>query len=268
MPKPLSELPLACASRIEWLLTDVDDTLTWQGKLPPDTLTALQHLEDVGVKVVAVTGACAGWCDQIARLWPLHGVIGENGAFWMRKDDNAFHINYLRNRVEMQKDQKALYQAISEILSDYPEIQFAQDQAFRFSDVAVDLGQDVTAVSTQLKSEIAHRVRNIKVNGSYVNATLSSIHLNAWVGDYSKRATGEAYVRSHNQGELPELSKLAYVGDSLNDEGMFAWLSTTIGVANITPVLNQLDAQPAYLTERRGGFGFAQLAKVIVKAKS
>ncbi|MFP3416087.1 HAD hydrolase family protein, partial [Bacillus sp. SIMBA_074] len=73
------------------MLTDVDDTLTWQGRLPPEALIALAELERAGVKVVAVTGACAGWCDQMAKMWPLHGVIGENGAFWMRKDTTGFN---------------------------------------------------------------------------------------------------------------------------------------------------------------------------------
>lgn len=268
MPKPLSELSLEYAQHIEWLLTDVDDTLTWQGRLPPETLLALQNLEKVGVKVVAVTGACAGWCDQIARLWPLHGVIGENGAFWMRKNGEAFHVKHVRNSVRMKKDQLALYQAIETLLEEYPEIEFAQDQAFRYCDVAVNLGQDRAPISCDLKTEIAQRVRAIKVGESYVNATLSSIHLNAWVGEHSKRATGEAYLREYNHGRLPDLSKLAYVGDSLNDEGMFTWLPTTFGVANIAPVLSQLDSKPTFITERSGGFGFSQLADVISQAKS
>lgn len=50
MPNPLSELNVESLKQIEWLLTDVDDTLTWQGKLPPETLVALAELERVGVK--------------------------------------------------------------------------------------------------------------------------------------------------------------------------------------------------------------------------
>jgi len=90
MPKPLSELTLEQARQIKWLLTDVDDTLTWEGKLPAETLLALTQLQAVGVSIVPVTGACAGWCDQMARLWPVHGVIGENGAFWMQKNAKGF----------------------------------------------------------------------------------------------------------------------------------------------------------------------------------
>lgn len=73
--------------QVDWVLTDVDDTLTWEGRLPPETLIALQKLRDSGKKVVAVTGACAGWCDHIAQLWPVDAVLGENGAFIMEKKD-------------------------------------------------------------------------------------------------------------------------------------------------------------------------------------
>ena len=36
-----------------------------------------------------VTGRPAGWCDHIARMWPVDAVVGENGAFYMRHDAAA-----------------------------------------------------------------------------------------------------------------------------------------------------------------------------------
>ena len=88
--------------KIDWVLTDVDDTLTWQGQLPPETLIALSKLRDSGKKVVAVTGACAGWCDHIAQLWPVDAVLGENGAFIMEKkkrlSDIALRYSFARSQ--------------------------------------------------------------------------------------------------------------------------------------------------------------------------
>jgi len=48
---------------------------------------------------------------------------------------------------------------------------------------------------------------------------------------------------------------------------MFAWLSLTFGVKNILPILSKLTAKPAYLTDQKGGYGFAELAEVILQAK-
>ena len=35
-----------------------------------------------GSRVVPVTGRPAGWVDHIARMWPVDGVVGENGGLW------------------------------------------------------------------------------------------------------------------------------------------------------------------------------------------
>jgi len=38
------------------------------------------------VKVIPVTAAPAGWCDQMARMWPVDGVISENGGLFIQRD--------------------------------------------------------------------------------------------------------------------------------------------------------------------------------------
>ena len=37
-------------------------------------------MKNTKIKTVVVTGRSAGWCDLIARWWPVNSVIGENGA--------------------------------------------------------------------------------------------------------------------------------------------------------------------------------------------
>ncbi|OBT14781.1 hydrolase [Vibrio sp. UCD-FRSSP16_10] len=256
-----------CLQNIEWLLTDVDDTLTWEGKLPYVTLQALYELEQVGVKVVAVTGACAGWCDQIAKLWPVHGVIGENGAFWMQKHSHGFEVHSELPLKILQSQQDQLKQHLQTLLAQYEDIGFASDQTFRFCDVAINLSQDRVAVSDEIAQELMHKCRALIVDGKPVHATLSSIHLNVWIGDHNKRSTGEAYLRANCDFDALPLEQVSYVGDSLNDEAMFKWLPTTFGVNNISKVLAQLTHKPSHLLEQNGGFGFAQLAQQIVAAK-
>lgn len=252
---------------INWLLTDVDDTLTWQGKLPPQTLLALTRLQQAGVKVVAVTGACAGWCDQMAKLWPLHGVIGENGAFWMSCGERGFTSHFTRPATEMKRQQTALLEAVNTMLQDYPGVTLAPDQAFRFCDVAVNIAQDREPVDSAVCDELLRRIQTLEIDSQPVNATQSSVHINAWIGAHSKRSSSEAYLRHMNHGHIPALDQLAYVGDSRNDEGMFAWLPLTFGVNNIRPLLPQMTHQPRYITQADGGLGFAELAEQIVQAR-
>src|SRR6266513_1195237 len=87
--KPLAELPLECATKIRAVLTDIDDTLTQNGRLPALAYGAVERLHEAGLVIVPVTGRPAGWCDLIARQWPVDAVIGENGAFYFRYDHQA-----------------------------------------------------------------------------------------------------------------------------------------------------------------------------------
>ena len=68
------------------VLADIDDTLTTDGRLTAAAYAALARLHEAGFVVVPITGRPAGWCDHIARMWPVSGVVGENGALWMRHD--------------------------------------------------------------------------------------------------------------------------------------------------------------------------------------
>src|SRR6185503_418813 len=87
--KPLSECPRATLAAIRGILTDIDETVSTEGHLTAEAYGALQALRRAGLLVVPVTGRSAGWCDMIARFWPVDAVVGENGAFWMWHDVNA-----------------------------------------------------------------------------------------------------------------------------------------------------------------------------------
>ena len=267
MPKPLSALTFKQAKQIKWLLTDVDDTLTWEGKLPAETLLALDKLNEAGVNIVPVTGACAGWCDQMARLWPVHGVIGENGAFWMQKNAQGFTSREMTPITKMRQQQSELIGQLDLLLENYPDVTYAYDQRFRFCDVAINLSQDREPLAEAVCDELLNKVKQLKVDGQSVNAALSSIHLNVWVGNHSKRLTAEKYLLENGAIKSIIENEISYIGDSQNDESMFAWLPLTFGVNNIINVLPKLTAKPAYLTEKNGGYGFVELAEIILQAK-
>src|SRR5689334_9171831 len=77
--KPVSQLP---REGVRGLLFDIDETLTTEGRLTAEAYAAMERLKRAGRIVVPVTGRAAGWCDHIARMWPVDAVIGENGAFY------------------------------------------------------------------------------------------------------------------------------------------------------------------------------------------
>ena len=85
----LAAMPLNVAAAVRVVLTDIDDTLTTEGRLPADAYAALERLEQAGIQVVPITGRPAGWCDHIARMWPVRAVVGENGAFYYAYDRQA-----------------------------------------------------------------------------------------------------------------------------------------------------------------------------------
>ena len=87
--RPLEEMPAEARRDVAVVLTDIDDTLTDHGRLPARAYVALERLKLAGFIVAPITGRPAGWCDLIARQWPVDGVVGENGAFYFRHDVDA-----------------------------------------------------------------------------------------------------------------------------------------------------------------------------------
>ena len=75
--KPFSQFPPALSRQVRFVLTDVDDTLTDGPRLPASAYAAIERLQGAGITVIPVTAAPAGWCDLIARMWPIGAVIGE-----------------------------------------------------------------------------------------------------------------------------------------------------------------------------------------------
>src|SRR5262249_60166597 len=84
--RPLVELPAAARKAVRGVLFDIDDTLTTDGRLTADAYAAMERLLHARLLVVPITGRPAGWCDHIARMWPVSAVVGGNGAFYFRYD--------------------------------------------------------------------------------------------------------------------------------------------------------------------------------------
>ncbi|TCN78349.1 hypothetical protein EDB62_104245 [Vibrio crassostreae] len=248
---------------IEWVLTDVDDTLTWQGSLPPETLIALQKLRDNGIKVVAVTGACAGWCDHIAQLWPVDAVLGENGAFLLEKQDGALQLSSETPLEQVHHNQAKLKQEVESILQSYPDLSLTLDQSYRLCEVAIDIGQNRKPVDPEIVQAVLERIHALGAH-----ATASSIHINAWYGEHSKKNAVHRFLTNKGLSLEQIQNQACYVGDSMNDQQMFESLRLTVGVANIKHYWDKLDHHPNKVMSQPGGYGFAEFVDALLAVKS
>lgn len=249
-------LPERLPNAVKVLLTDVDDTLTWNGQLPALTYAALHKLREANIAVVPVTGGCAGWCDCLIKTWPIDTIIGENGALYMEKDhNNIVRTHYLKDESTIEGDLIRLKQVGAALQRKFPDIGYTQDQPFRLTDIAFDIGQAVTVPGDVAMAATAWLI------DEGIQAKQSSIHINAWLGDHSKSTAAIAWLEQ--QGIAME--DCLFIGDSPNDESMFEHFPSSVGVANIGRFIDQMTYLPNFVTKSAGGFGFAEVAEVLVR---
>ncbi|MBY0224530.1 MAG: HAD-IIB family hydrolase [Hyphomicrobium sp.] len=256
--QPLSSAPPNEFADVDYILTDLDDTITLDGRLPAASYAALEALEAAGKHVIIVTGRPAGWCDLLARFFPVSAVVGENGAFYFRYDRQTriMHRAFQRTDAEREQDRARLDTIYAGILASYPNLRLSADQPYRVSDLAVDFCEDVERLDD---GTIADIVRIFEAAGA--TAKVSSIHVNAWIGDFSKLEMSLRLLQDvYSVTPADSLDLVVYVGDSPNDEPMFGHFRHTVGVANLSPFLAHLRKRPAWITARPGGLGFAEVA--------
>ncbi|GAA3956489.1 HAD-IIB family hydrolase [Allohahella marinimesophila] len=237
------------------LFTDVDDTLTTGGQLLPETYLALCQLASAGIRIIPVTGGCAGWCDQIIRTWPVTAVIGEGGAFYAhRTAPQTIQWHYWDNQASHRADQAKILMAVASLELDF-EPKLASDQAFRYVDVAVDYNQQESLSPEQVES-----VHDQLVAQGF-NVRQSSIHLNIWLGDFDKSTMAIRVGRELFDLDMEALQQRSvFIGDAPNDDSMFRNFPLSIGVANIRKHLSVMVHQPVAITSKRSGLGFAEMA--------
>ncbi|CAM3929654.1 HAD-IIB family hydrolase [Bordetella tumulicola] len=262
----LASLPAVVAAGINIVLTDIDDTLTTEGRLPADAYAALEQLDTAGIQVIPITGRPAGWCDHIARMWPVRAVVGENGAFYYAYDRVARRMktHYWADAQTRAKNRAQLNAIRDQVLRDVPGTAVASDQDYRVADLAIDFCEDVPPLPD---TEVSRIVDIFQAAGA--QAKVSSIHVNGWFGDYDKLSmTRTLFERELGLDIDHVLSECVFIGDSPNDEPMFAFFPVSVGVANIQALLHRLTHRPAYVAARHGGGGFVEMASHLLAARN
>ena len=261
----LSQFPADHLKKVKYVLCDIDDTVSTHGRLTAEAYGALWRLHDNGLVVVPVTGRPAGWCDHLARMWPVAAIVGENGAFYFRYDPSlkTFHKRYIDDVKTRKKNRRRINQIAQIILGDVPGCALASDQLYREADIAIDFCEDVTPLSA---SDISRIVLLMEQNG--MTAKVSSIHVNGWIGNYDKLTMTKRLMAEVFDCHIEsEKDKFVFVGDSPNDQPMFHYFPNAVGVANLKNFESQLRHKPAYVTESEAGSGFVELADALIASR-
>jgi HAD superfamily hydrolase (TIGR01484 family) len=260
---PTENISSELLANLRGVFFDLDDTFTTHGKIPVCSFQALWALKHADVMVIAVTGRPAGWCDHIARMWPVDGVVGENGAFcfWFDEKERKLKKRFLDTRPVRAEKRLRLGVIRDEILAAVPGSRVASDQHYREADLAIDYCEDVPPLGPEA-------VRQICAIFAAHGATckVSSIHVNGWFGQYDKLGMAKQFLAERFGLELDAAKgKFAYCGDSPNDEPMFRYFPISVAVKNVLKFVDQMQTLPAYVTSQEGGEGFAEFAGHILK---
>ena len=262
--RPLAEMPETVRRSIRGVLADIDDTLSTHGRLTAAAYTALERLRAAGKLVIPITGRPAGWCDHIARMWPVDAVVGENGAFYMRRDDGTRTlVRRFAADDATRHAQRARLAAIAErIVTAVPGCALASDQRYREADLAIDFCEDVPRLP---RAAVERIVALMGAEGLTVK--VSSIHVNGWFGTYDKLTMTRTLLAEAFRVDLDaERERFVFVGDSPNDAPMFAFFPHAVGVANVREFADRIATLPAWVTRGEAGAGFAELAAALLAA--
>ncbi len=261
--QPVSAFPETDRRAVRGVFLDIDETLTSDGKLTAEAYAALERLHDSGKLCVPITGRPAGWCDHIARMWPVDAVVGENGAFYFRYDAARGKLvkRFLLAPEARAANRSRLAEIGRRILAEVPGVAIASDQPYRDSDLAIDFCEDVPPVP----AEAVDRVVGI-FEAEGATAKVSSIHVNGWFGTYDKLAMTRIMLDECFGIDLDaEKQRFVFVGDSPNDAPMFAYFPLAVGVANVRDFSARMNALPAYISAGRSGVGFTEISDMLLK---
>lgn len=257
MMRPLAALPEEVRRHLDGVFCDIDDTLTTAGRLTADAYSAMERLHAHRLAVVPITGRPAGWCDHIARMWPVAAVVGENGAFYFRYDHvrREMKRRFADDAAQRVRNRERLAAIGQEIVRAVPGCAIAADQGYRETDLAIDYCEDVTRLRPSAVERIVALMRS-----RGLTAKVSSIHVNGWFGTYDKLAMTRTLFAEQFATDLDRDNvQFAFAGDSPNDAPMFAYFANAIGVANVARFLGHLPAAPKFVTRHAAGAGFAEI---------
>jgi hypothetical protein len=232
-PLPAESIPEHRLRELRLIGSDVDDTLTQDGKLPTEIIDALARLRAAGVAVWLVTGRCAAWGQALANYFDLDGVVAENGGVLCRGDK----IEVLADLAPVGPRREKLIAVFETIRRRVPRAVESEDNLGRLTDWAF-LRPPLSDADLAFVAQIAA--------GQGLRAISSSIHVHLFSGDHDK-ATGLAVVCE--RAGIVDRETVLTLGDSPNDVALFnpQAFPFSVGVANIAPSLDAMEHRPRFI---------------------
>jgi hydroxymethylpyrimidine pyrophosphatase-like HAD family hydrolase len=183
--------------------------------------------------------------------------VAENGAVGLQHTtEQGLCKLYQQDHTTRSANFARMQQVLAHIERTVPGATRSQDSAGRETDIAIDHSE----FTHMPQAAIDAVVRLMQAEG--MTATVSSIHINGWFGEHSKLTGARWIVRELWGRDLDaEIKHWVYVGDSTNDQVMFAHFPHSICVANIRRFESQLAHRPSYITPGERGAGFAQVVQ-------
>jgi HAD superfamily hydrolase (TIGR01484 family) len=249
----LLNLNQADLSDIHLIASDVDGTLTHNGKFSSDFISTLLDLQSSGIKVLLVTGRSAGWVSALVNYLPVAGAISENGGLFLQPNSQQDLLSSIPN---ISRHRILLENTFHHIKQTFPNLHPSTDNQFRITDWTFDVDNlstdDIQAISAQCD------LMGWSFTYSNVQCHIKPIH--------QDKATGLLSVLNKHFPELA-LQQVLTIGDSPNDEAMFnpELFPISVGVANLRHYQDKMLHLPKYVTHASEFAGFSELAKLLLQ---
>ncbi|ELS31557.1 MULTISPECIES: HAD family hydrolase [Pseudanabaena] len=249
----LLNLNQADLSDIRLIASDVDGTLTQDGKFSSDFISTLLDLQSAGIKVLLVTGRSAGWVSALVNYLPVAGAIAENGGLFLQPNGQQDLLSSVPN---LSRHRILLENTFHHIKQLFPHLYPSADNQFRITDWTFD----VNDLSTDDIQAISSQCQQMGWSFTYSNV---QCHIKP---PHQDKATGlEMVLKTH----FPEINsqQVLTVGDSPNDEAMFdpTKFPISVGVANVRHYQDKMLYLPKYFTQAPEFAGFQELAMLLLK---
>ncbi len=239
-------------NNLKIVFSDFDGTLTFQEGLSPLFFDILNLLESKKIPLVIVTGRSLSWGHFLLTHFPfLTDVIVEGGGAIVSRTGKLITEECLVKQSDVLK----LADFSNDLLEEFPHLKLSVDSFGRKTDRAIEL-HDLKDRTLFCHIEEFLKKRNI-------NFSISNVHLNFWCGEVSKYLAVKHFLKKHKVAE----DVCLFFGDSLNDQAMFESFSNSVGVSNISAVIDQLKFKPKTILtgdENIGPYGVLGFLKNIL----
>lgn len=223
------------------VFSDFDGTLTLGSELTTSLYDIISLLKENEVPLIIVTGRSKSWAHfLLSHFSTIHYVITEGGGVISGKHLENGRFKLWDKLLVSSSEVDRLEDFTEKLISKFPDIEMSVDTFGRQSDRAIELPY------LEENPIDAKKIKDFLVAND-INFSISNVHLNFWCGNISKIDSINYFIDEYYKGL--DLSETVFFGDSLNDETVFKGHPHTVGVSNVSKVIDQLVSKPAVVLE-------------------